>query len=349
MRVLLDMTYSRRAPFSGTAVYLERLAGALGGIDGVEVVTVANRRRRPPAKGGLGSVRNLLSDRWWTVRELPRLARAERADVIHHPLPAHAPRAGVAQVVTLMDLAYERLPECFDRRFRIYARRAYRRAALAADAVVCISETTAGDARELWGLARGRIVVAPLGPGQVLPRATGRRSPAPAEPAHFLYVGDDEPRKNLSTLIEAYAIYRSGARSPLPLVLAGSATASGPGIQIRHRPGPEELAELYAGAVALLHPSLYEGFGLTALEAMTQGIPVIAARAPGTTEVCAEAVCYADPHAPGSFAAAMARLAEEPDLRDDLAERGRRRALEFSWEGCARAHADAYSLAAERA
>src|SRR5436305_977522 len=131
MRVLLDVTYARRAPFSGTAVYLERLADALKRAEGFELIEVANRRRRLPAGGGLGSVRNLIADLWWTASELPRLARREHADLIHHPLPARAPRAGVPQVVTLTDLAYERLPECFDRRFRAYAHQAYRRAALA--------------------------------------------------------------------------------------------------------------------------------------------------------------------------------------------------------------------------
>jgi glycosyltransferase involved in cell wall biosynthesis len=338
VRVLLDTTYSRRAPFSGTAVYLERLAGALAEIDGVEVVEVANRRRRPPSGGGIGSIRNLLADRWWTAVELPRLARRARADVIHHPLPAHARGAGVPQVVTVMDLAYERLPGCFDRRFRAYAHRAHRRAALAADAVVCISETTAADARELWGLGADRVVVAQLGPGQALPQASSERT-------HFLYVGDAEPRKNLPVLLEAYALYRAATHAPLPLVLAGSATASGPGIDLQPRPDPEQLAQLYAGAVALMHPSLYEGFGLTPLEAMAAGVPVIAADSPGITETCAGAALYADPRSPASFAEAITRVAADAGLRDDLAERGRRRAMLFSWTSCARAHVEAYSLA----
>jgi glycosyltransferase involved in cell wall biosynthesis len=338
VRVLLDTTYSRRAPFSGTAVYLERLAGALTEIDNVEVVEVSNRRRRPPSGGGIGSLRNLLADRWWTAVELPRLARRARADVIHHPLPAHARGPGVPQVVTLHDLAFERLPDCFDRRFRAYADRAHRRATLAADAVVCVSETTAADARELWGLGADRAVVAPLGPGQALSRTSAERT-------HFLYVGDAEPRKNVRTLTDAYALYRAATPTPLPLVLAGSATASSAGIEVHRQPNPEQLARLYAGAVALVHPSLYEGFGLTPLEAMAAGVPVIAAEAPGITETCAAAALYADPRSSASFAEAMTRVAADAGLRDDLAERGRRRAMLFSWVSCARAHVDAYSLA----
>lgn len=341
MRVLLDTTYARRAPFSGTAIYLERLADSLARFDGVELVEVANRRRRPPAGGGIGSARNALADRWWTAVELPRLARAARAQIIHHPLPAYGRRSTVPQVVSVMDLAYERLPECFDRSFRIYAGRGHRAAALAARAVICISETTAADVVELWGVPQERIVTARLGPGQGL-------AAVEAERAHFLYVGDDEPRKNLGRLIVAYGIYRKQDPSPLPLVLAGSASAAGPGITVERHPGRERLARLYAGAVALAHPSLYEGFGLTVLEAMSSGTPVIAASAPGIVEICADAALYADPRDPSSLANALAKVAGNRDLRRDLAERGRRRARDFSWDRCARAHVDAYSLALTR-
>jgi glycosyltransferase involved in cell wall biosynthesis len=342
MRVLLDTTYARRAPFSGTAVYLERLAEALSARGEVEVIEVANRRRRPPAGGGLGSARNLLRDRWFSAVELPRLARRARADVVHHPLPAHGRAVGVPQVVSVMDLAFERLPECFDQRFRMYARRAHRAAALASDAVICISRTTARDVGELWGVPERRIVVAPLGPGQGF--AGGER-----ERTHLLYVGDGEPRKNLPALLEAYGIYRQRASDPLPLVIAGSASANGPGIRIERHPDRARLAELYAGALALVHPSLYEGFGFTVLEAMSAGAPVVAARSPGVEEVCGDAARYADPRDPASIASAIGELASSPELRRDLAERGRRRTGQFSWDSCARAHATAYSLAHARA
>jgi glycosyltransferase involved in cell wall biosynthesis len=342
MRVLLDTTYARRSPFSGTAVYLERLAEALAAIEDVEVIQVADERRRPPAGGGPGSVRNLVRDAWWSEVELRRLARRVRADVIHHPLPARTRGARAPQVVTVMDLSFDRLPECFDRRFRAYAHKAHRAAALSAGAVICISHTTAADAAELWGVPGERIVVAPLGPGQ-------RLGGAGAERTHLLYVGDDEPRKNVAGLLEAYRLHREQVPEALPLVLAGSATADGPGIAVERHPSRERLAELYAGAVALVHPSLYEGFGLVALEAMAAGAPVVAARAPGVEEVCADAARYADPRDPASLATAIGEVAASPELRRELAERGRRRVKEFSWERCARAHATAYSLARARA
>jgi glycosyltransferase involved in cell wall biosynthesis len=339
MRVLIDTTYAQRAPHSGTAVYLDRLIDALGREPEIELVTEHHERRRPPAGGGLGSVRNLLSDRGWTEFELPRRARAARADVIHHPLAARARRAEVAQVVTIHDLAFERLPELFDERFRLYAHYAYRAAARAAGAVICVSDSTAADVRELWGVPAERIVVARHGPGQPLP-AVQR-----GVPEHFLYVGDAEPRKDLGTVLAAYARYRAMVSQPLGLVLAGSVDSSVDGVRVERTPDAARLAQLYAGAVALVHASLYEGFGLTPLEAMGAGTPVIAARVAGVTEVCGDAARFAEPGDAASFADAMSQIAADPAAQMQLAESGRRRAAEFSWAASARAHAEAYSLA----
>jgi glycosyltransferase involved in cell wall biosynthesis len=340
MRVLIDTTYARRAPYSGTAIYLRRLQHALAELPDLAVIGQANRRRRPPAGGGLGSIRNLLADTWWSGLELPRLARANGAAVIHHPIPTLSRLTSTPQVITVLDLAFERLPDHFDSGYRAYAHRIHRAAARRADAVVCISETTAADVRELWGVGSERIVVAPLGPGQELTRIH-----TVAEPRHFLYVGDSEPRKNLNVLLEAYADYRERVSRPLELVLAGSATADGAGITVMRSPDSGTLSQLYEGAVALVHPSLYEGFGLTPLEAMAIGTPVIAARSPGIVEVCAQAVAYADPHDPSAFAAAMVEVAGDDALRDDLRARGLARAQEFSWARCASRHLEAYSLA----
>jgi glycosyltransferase involved in cell wall biosynthesis len=342
MRVLFDATYAARAPHSGTGVYTQRILAALEGLSDVELEVVANHGRRRPAGGGLGSARNLLADGRWTAVELPRLARRAAADVIHHPLPAFAVGAAARQVITVHDLAFERVAECFDRGFRLYAHATHRLAARSAAAVLCVSESTAADVEELWRVPVGRIVVAPHGPGQELPSPRRER-------AHFLYVGDGEPRKNLPTLVDAYRRYRELVSEPLPLVLAGAAFAEGPGFGVEPRPSRGRLAELYASAVALIQPSLYEGFGLTALEAMSAGVSVIASDIPALREVCGEAARYAAPRDPGAFASAMAEIAADARLRQELTARGLTRAAEFSWERCARAHVDAYSLALEQA
>lgn len=344
MRVLIDTTYSLRAPFSGTAIYTERLCHALRQTGEVEVIEAANPARRPPAGGGVGSLGNLLTDRRWVARELPRQAKREAAALIHHPLPAYGRFTGLPQVITVHDLAFERLPERFDARFRRYAHRAHRAAARSAGVVICVSEATAADVRELWEVPAQRIVVAPHGPGQEIPPP--RREHRLAQ--HFLYVGDDEPRKNLDALLAAHRIYREAAGRPLPLILAGAVQRSESGVLVERAPTPARLGELYAGAVALVQPSLYEGFGLTALEAMGAGTPVIASSVAGLLEVCGNAAIYADPGNPQALAVAMSRIAADPELRRDLGERGRHRAAEFSWAQSAQAHLEAYSQALTR-
>jgi glycosyltransferase involved in cell wall biosynthesis len=356
MLVLIDTTFARRAPQSGTGIYVERLCAALEACDGVEVLPACNARRRPPAGGGIGSVRNLLADELWTQIELPRRARAAGADLIHHPLPAFAHSSTLPQAVTVHDLAFELVPDKFDPAFRRIARHTHRAAARRARAVICVSHSTARDVQSRWGVRPERIVVAPHGPGQEFgsslkddqhPRDVRRQANSQGCRRHpyFLYVGDDEPRKNLAALLAAYGRYRELSIAPLELVLAGSATAADVGVQIEHRPSAERLGELYGGAAALVHCSVHEGFGMTLTEAMAAGAPVLAARAPGVVEVCGDAARYADPSDPDSFAAAMAEIAADEALGRELAERGRRRAEGFSWADSARIHLAAYSLA----
>jgi len=345
MRVVLDSTYARRGP-SGTAVYVDRLAEALAD-EGVEVCTVANPRRRAAGGGRRASMRNLLEDRRWTSVELPRRARKLEADVLHHPLPAHSP-GPCPQVITVHDLAFVTHPELFDRRFAVWAAQAHARAARRSDAVVCVSEATRSELERFWPVDGARLVVARHGPGQKLTPC-----PRAQNPTHFLYVGDDEPRKELGLLLDAHGRYRqawaSAGRSPeqepLELVLAGHAQARAPGVRSEGRVSPDRLAELHAGAAALVHPARHEGFGLTLIEALALGTPVVAVSNPAVTEVCGQAALYPRGAGAEALAGAMAAVHRDPRLRSRLEAAGPVRAAEFSWRESARAHIAAYTLA----
>lgn len=320
MRVLLDTSYALRGP-SGTATYILELRAALRRL-GVGVLEAAHDERPPPAGGGLGSARNWWADRRWLRRALPQLAAELAPDVLHHPLPALADQPPCPQVVTVHDLAFETHPQHFDARYARWARRAHRRAARGAAVVVCVSQATADDVAERWGVGPERIVVAHHGPGQELTPAEPRR------PRHVLYVGDDEPRKNLALL--------AAADLPLPVVHAGPGGAT---------VDPPALAELYAGALALVHPARHEGFGLTPLEAMAAGVPVVAVRNRAVEEICGDAVEYVSPDDPRELERAVRRLHEDPERRAQRAARGRQRAARYSWEASARAHLEAYRRA----
>ena len=331
MRVLLDTSYLRRGP-SGTGVYLTRLVPALRAA-GVDVVEVADLRRALPGGGRVRSAKNLARDVLWTNLELPRLARRYEVDLIHHPLPAHASGAEVPQVVTVHDLAFEVRPDDFDRGFRRYAHHVHRAAATRAHAVVCVSAATAREAFQHWGLDAAKTVVAPHGPGQALPEVPRRADGG----GHLLYVGDDEPRKDVDTLAAAAAL-----GLPRPVVLAGRAER--PGLRSVRAPSAAVLAELYAGAAALVHPSRHEGYGLTVLEALRLGVPVVAARTPAIEELCGPdaAVLFAPGDAEG-----LRRAVDEALARaEELAAAGRARAAGRTWARSAAAHVAAYALAA---
>ena len=341
MRVLIDTSYVSRGR-SGTSVYEERLVDALRREGEVEVVEARQRRRfrRGRSGGGWNPLRtaaNALIDQAWLQLGLPRAARQSGADVVHHPLPAHSRRIPCAQVATVHDVAFERVPRAYGRAWRLFARRQYRRAGRHSDAVVVVSEATARDVMDLLGTDRSRIVVAHHGPGQALPQV--ERDP---EPRHFLYLGDAEIRKDVLPLVTAFA---SGGWA-LPLLLAGSSArlAEGENVHPEPNPSPERVAELFAGAAALVHPAEYEGFGLTLVEAMAAGVPVVARRTPSAEEVCGDAALLFDDQ---QFKEPLERIAADPQLRERLSAAGRERAARFSWEKSARRHLAAYTLAKE--
>ncbi|MEA2482490.1 MAG: hypothetical protein QOC55_437 [Thermoleophilaceae bacterium] len=331
MRVAIDTSYTARGP-SGTGVYVERLITALEA-EGVDVVRLRQPLRAQPGGGNkLRSAANAALDLAWTRELLPRAAARAKADVLHHPLPASSPTR-IPQVVTVHDVAFARLPDEFAAVWRRVALRTHRTAVERAGAVIAVSATSARDA-SAWLAARPeRIVIAPHGPGQEL------KTPVIRTPEHFLYVGDDEPRKNVDGLLEAHARY-GGAR---PLVLAGRAAhKAAAGVIGIPNPTAETLADLHARAIALVHPSRDEGFGLTVLEAMAIGTPVIATRSGAIEELAGDAALIVDE---ADLADAMRRVEQDERLRHRLASAGRARAEAFSWKRSAKAHIEAYTLA----
>jgi glycosyltransferase involved in cell wall biosynthesis len=167
-------------------------------------------------------------------------------------------------------------------------------------------------------------------------------------------------RKNIGGLLEAYR--RVLARRPdgLELIVAGAAGAdAGPWLDQLSRPpfaerarhlgyvAPERLRDLYAGAAVFVLPSFEEGFGMTALEAMASGVPLVASNRGALPEVVGDAGLLVAPTEPDMLADAILRILSDEPLARGLAERGRRRAREFTWSRCARALRGAYEAAIE--
>jgi len=162
-------------------------------------------------------------------------------------------------------------------------------------------------------------------------------------PSEFiLFVSTIEPRKNVDTLLDAYAALAPSLREEFDLVLAGPAGWAQPETIARLREVrylgyvPEaDLAPLTAAATVFVYPSLYEGFGFPVAQAMAAGAPVVTSNVSSLPEVAGDAALLVDPRSTSELRDALARLLLSPDLRKELAARGRVRARELTWERCA--------------
>jgi glycosyltransferase involved in cell wall biosynthesis len=230
---------------------------------------------------------------------------------------------------------------------RRYMRWNVARAAAHADQVIAVShDTAAAIARQGWALANPARVVHH---GVQTPAAVGS-APSPRD---FVIFGASDPRKNLALAIGAFedATVRLPAGTRLH-VFAGAGlddrlrrrvAASPAAITVHGYLERAELSQRMADAIALLHPTTAEGFGLPVLDAMAAGVPVIGGLTAAGRELADAAMLSLDPHRPhDSLRDAMLRVAHEPGLRDDLARAGRERAATFSWARCADEHVAAY-------
>ena len=265
---------------------------------------------------------------------LPLVLRRRGADVIHAPncfLPLRRPCPGV---VTIHDLAFEAIPEDFSRRTGWKFRRFVPRAARSAERVICVSEFTRDDVCERYGVEPGKVRVIHPAP------ALAEGSSEPPEGLYVLAVGDLRGKKNLLRLVEAMRILREQGM-PHRLVLAG--LDSGEGERLRAAAGelpveflgylPDDgLDAVIRGAQVLVQPSLYEGFGLTVVEAMARSCPVACSQAGGLPEAGGEAALYFDPREPEDIADAIRALIEDEDMRERMIEAGRARVADLSWE-----------------
>lgn len=266
----------------------------------------------------------------WEQVVLPRLLRRDGAALVHAPncfLPLRRPCPGI---VTIHDLAFERYPDDFSRRTGAKYRFFTRRAARSAQRVICDARFTADDVVVRYGVDEDKIRVIPLAPA--LPDGGSAPPPGP----YLLAVGDVRAKKNLGRLIAAW----QRAAVPHRLVLAGLGTMDVPaGVELTGYVDDARLDALMRGADLLVHPSLYEGFGLVILEAMARGTPVAAARATALPETGGDAAVWFDPHDVDDMAGAIVRALGE---RDALSRHGLTHAARFSWDATAAATAAVY-------
>ena len=288
----------------------------------------------------------------WTAATAPLRGRY---DVYHASYqrwePAIRHRALVA---THHDATQERFPELFPNAAAIRARKGklYRRA----DMVICVSESARQDLMEIYGVEEARTRLVHHG---VTPVETISGFEDADTPPYVLYVGSRSAYKNFPALVQAFAA--SGNAQALRLVVAGGggwSDAERTAIEshgLRDRvvllPRVDEarLASLYRGAALLVYSSLYEGFGLPPLEAMSVGCPVLVSRTSSLPEICGDAAHYFDPGTKGALEQELDRLLGDTALRGAKVDAGRAWVGRYTWESAATGTLAAYRAALDRA
>lgn len=284
----------------------------------------------------------------WEATVLPRLAR--ELDLLHAPVNVLPPRLPCPGIVTIHDLAFLRFPEVVSPLRRRYLTHAIQASAHRAEAIIVPSQSTQRDLLELWNIPAARVRVIPPAIAPTL-----RPMEDAAALAHFaarhaltrpyiLFLGTVEPRKNLPTLLDAFALARERGLTQHDLVLAGAQDWQGGAYVARlreqiakrrlekhvHLPGYIAEAERVLwlnGATAVVLPSWYEGFGFPIAEALACGVPVIASNAGSLPEITTPNGILCEPADADAWAHALLRVAEDAPLRR-----------------CCRANADAYRL-----
>lgn len=270
------------------------------------------------------------------------LASAARGSLLINPANTAPLLAGRDQLVVIHDAGAFDTPESYNVLFRSWYRLLHR--ALARRGVRIATVSQFSRARLAHWLRRDpmSIAVIPEGAEHIL------REPADGTildrhglrpHGYVLAVGTGAAHKNLGLLTVAASwlggrgltFAMAGARDPAVFAADGAL----PGAVALGRVSDRELRALYAGALCLVFPSRYEGFGLPPLEAMACGCPVLAARAASVPEVCGNAALWFDPALPESLITALTQLCDEPGLADRLRHDGLERARAFTWRGAA--------------
>jgi glycosyltransferase involved in cell wall biosynthesis len=288
------------------------------------------------------------ADILWFRARLPLMAElfAGRSDVVYSPDFTAPPSMRTPSVITVHDLAFEVAPAYAPAGLRAYLQSVVPRQARRAAAIAVVSKTTAQDLQERYGVAPERMTLVSNGVDerffQAKPLSEAERAELGVPAEYLLMVGTLEPRKNHLNTFDA--LLRSETGHDVPLVVAGRRgwqddqivrrirELEGQGKAIWLEYAPESLLPaLYAGALATLYPSWYEGFGLPALESLAAGTPLVTSLAPSLVEIAGGVARQADAGDIDGLAAAIDE-AVRLDRTDDAQLRRRTRAEAYRWE-----------------
>jgi glycosyltransferase involved in cell wall biosynthesis len=283
---------------------------------------------------------------------LPLAIARSRVSLVHY-LSLYVPMLSPApSIVTIHDLIHLHFPEYFKAKVRPYYQTVVRWACARAKRVITDDEKTVDDLERFLHVDRAKVRVIPLGVDErFLAAPTAHVAATP----YLLYVGNHRPHKNLHTLFEAWSSLPDGVA--VDLYLTGRDDFGGE-LARRNRPerkivalgdvSEDQLASYYAGALGLVQPSLREGFGLPALEAMASGCAVVATEG-ALPHVLAPAALVFESGSAEELRAMLERIVAEPGLRAHYVRAGRVVAATLTWDRCALATASVYEEVLEEA
>ena len=355
---------------TGDESYLASLVRALGCIDRDNRYTVFVRdedvAHQFPARQSWSFCRVRPRSIWLRYPVgFPLALRRRPVDLLHTQYFV-SPYCRCPVVLTIHDISFAVRPEYFTLKDRAILKSLVPHALRRAHTVITDTEYTRRDLMRVYDVNPAQIAVIPLAADpryRVLDRPAcqawvAKRHDTAA--GFILYVGTLQPRKNVATLVQAYARFRRQTGLPHKLLIVGklkykfdavfaAIRASGyeQDILFAGFVPDEELAQYYNAAEVFVFPSLYEGFGLPVLEAMACGTAVVSSSASCLPEVVGNGGLLADPHRPEEFAAALEKLLGNPVVAEEYRARGRCQAAQFSWERTARATLEVYAQAAQ--
>ncbi len=294
---------------------------------------------------------------------LPAELALMRLDLLHSPDFIPPFRRNHGSIITVHDLAFLRFPH-FVTTDSAHHYGLIDQAVRRTDHIIAVSHSTKEDLVNLLGADERKVTVIheaadpsfhPIDPGpetEAIQQKYGL-----ADQTYIFFLSTIEPRKNLATLLRAFRMLLDEfpAASELKLAIAGERgwlfdnvfelyreLKLEPHASFLGRVPFEELPALFNGALMYVHPSFYEGFGLTPLEAMACGTPTIVSNVSSLPEVVSDAGLLVPPDEETEWAEAIYRLMHDSELRQTLSEKGLRRAAQFSWDKAARQHLDLY-------
>jgi glycosyltransferase involved in cell wall biosynthesis len=300
----------------------------------------------------------------WMQTVLPRQLARLKIDVCHFTNNVASIWTPCPSIMTIHDMTLWLFPEYHGRSRLLSMRPIIPLAARRAAAIITVSESARRDIISILGVPEEKVHVIYEAPAPHFRRLSPGPSLEAVREHHqlpdrfILYVGTIEPRKNLVRLLEAFAQLRRAGGQTCSLVLVGQRgwhddavfeaaerLALGDAVRFLGYVSPETLVALYNLAEVAAFPSMYEGFGLPVVEAMSCGLPVVTSASGSLAEVAGDAAEYVDPHEVESIAHGLERLLTDRTRHEELRARGLARAPQFNWAEAARQTRQVYALA----